>query len=157
MAVGPVVMFSIPLPIITAALAAALAGAGAWTAQGWRMGERIQAMQAQAALAAHKQLEQAHAETLRLQAQADAAARQHAARAAKMANDVNASRSAADGLRNDLAAMLMSGNTCTANNHETISGLLAECGQRYSSMAAEADKRASEVILLLEAWPSSKP
>lgn len=147
----------IPLPIIAAVLAAAVAGAGAWTVQGWRMGEQMARLKTEYATQQAQALEKAHAETIRLQAQADAAARQHAARAAKMANDVNASRSAADGLRNDLAAMLMSGNTCTANNHETISGLLAECGQRYSSMAAEADKRASEVILLLEAWPSSKP
>ena len=72
-----------------AALAsAALAAAAAWGVQGWRMDARLAALQTQYATQQAQAVEKAHAETIRLQTQADAAARQHAARAAALAHDL---------------------------------------------------------------------
>jgi len=153
-------MFSIPLPIITAALAAAVAGAGAWTAQGWRMGERIQAMQAQAALAAHKQLEQAHAETLRLQAQADAAARQHAARAAALANDAAGVRVALTSLSDaaDAALHAAQGSHNACIDRATAFGIVFEqCTGRLESVAGHADALSNDRQALIDAWPVESP
>jgi hypothetical protein len=56
-------------------------------------------------------------------------------------------------LRMELAALLMSENPRTSSDYETVNRLFAECSGRYGDMAAEADKRSSEVILLLESWP----
>ena len=143
----------IPLPIIAALVAGAIGAAGAWTFQAARYGEQIATMQRDQALAAHKQLEQAHAQTIALQAKADTAAKQHAARASTLANAAALAGSELDGLRGDLAALRESVNTVTPGDQSAISGLLAECARKYQGMAAEADKRSSEVILLLDAWP----
>jgi hypothetical protein len=140
-----------------AALGAACAW-GAWSVQGWRMGEQLSQLKTEYATAQARAVERAHSETIKLQANADKAARASAARQAKMADDADSARSAADRLRVELAAaLLMPGNTCTSSHTETVSELLAQCGKSYSDMAAEADKRSSEVIQLLDAWPSAKP
>lgn len=139
----------IPLPIIAAVLSAVIGAAGAWTVQGWR----IESVRAEYATKQFQALEKAHAETILLQGKADKAAADHAARASKMADAASRARATASGLRGDLAALLMSYSSEPSADYKTVSGLLAECGERYTSMAGEADKRASEVILLLEAWP----
>lgn len=147
----------IPLPIIAALVAGAIGAAGAWTFQASRYGEQIATMQRDQAIAAHKQLEQAHAQTIALQAKADTAAKQHAARSSALANAAALATTELDGLRGDLETLRGSGDSISTSDYTTLAGLFAECGQRYTSMAAEADKRSSEVILLLDAWPTSAP
>jgi len=143
-----------------AALAAAAAWGG-WAVQGWRMGERIQAMQAQAALAAHKQLEQAHAETLRLQAQADAAARQHAARAAALAHDAAGVRTALVSLSDAADAALHAAKSTHAACIDRATAfriVFEQCTGRLESVAGHADALRNDRQALIDAWPvQSKP
>jgi hypothetical protein len=143
----------IPLPIIGALVAGAVGFGAAWQWQANCYGSQIAELKTEYATQQAKAVEKAHAETIRLQEKTESAAKQHAARASKMAHDIDGAKSVADRLRLELAALLMSENPRTASDYETINRLLAECSGRYGDMAAEADKRSSEVILLLESWP----
>jgi hypothetical protein len=142
------------LTLISSAIAAAIAFSAAWQLQSARLSD----LRTEYATAQFQALEKAHAQTIELQAKADTAARNHAARATTLANAAALATSELDGLRGDLATLRGSGDSISTSDFTTLAGLFAECGQRYTSMAAEADKRSSEVILLLDAWPvQSKP
>lgn len=139
------------------AIVAALAAVAAWTVQGWRIDAQLSQLKTEYATAQVAALEQAHAQTIALQAKADTAAKQHAARSSALANAAALATTELDGLRGDLETLRGSGDSISTSDYTTLAGLFAECGQRYTSMAAEADKRSSEVILLLDAWPTSAP
>ena len=68
-----------------------------------------------------------------------------------------AARSAADWLRDDLAALRerVSADTVEACHRYvgTLSDVLAECSERYSTVAGVADQCVSDVQTLTEAWP----
>ena len=151
----------IPLPIIAALVAGAIGAAGAWNFQAARYGEQIATMQRDQALAANKQLEQAHAQTIALQAKADTAAKQHATRASKMANDVAGVRSALVSLSDAADGALRAANdshgACMANA-STLRVVFGECTQRRNEVAANAQGHLIDKQALTEAWPvQSKP
>lgn len=71
--------------------------------------------------------------------------------------DVAAAQSASRGLRDDLAALRdrLSADTVEACRRYvgTLSDVLAECSDRYSTVAGVADQCVSDVQTLSEAWP----
>lgn len=129
---------------------------GGWTAQGWRLNERIASLQTEYATAQVRAVEIAHAETIRLQAQADKAAKQSAARQAKMADDVRRSDTAL-GLLHDAAASAISSaqesHASCKSNAAALSAVSAECGDALHSMGRDAQGWLNESIMLREAWP----
>ena len=140
-----------------AALAgAALAFAGAWQVQGWRMDAQLSQLKTEYAKAQVAAVEKAHAETIRLQAQADKAAKQQAARASALADDARRSSDAL-GLLHDAANTAI---TAAQDSHSacqrvaaTSTELLQQCSHEYRSVATEADKWVNESMMLREAWP----
>ena len=148
--------------IMAGSLALASAWAG-WTIQGIRMSEQIAQIQTEYATQQAKAVERAHAETIRLQAQADEASRKHAARSAALAHDVDSARSAVERLRVQLAATTTADNkampsdSSTAPNPYTTadSELLIDCAGRYQRVSEKADGHAADALMLLQAWPRS--
>jgi len=140
----------------TAAVAAAFAAG--WTAQGWRADAALAQLRTEYATAQHRALETAHANTLRLQDTADAAARQQAARTQTLARAADALRAERDGLRHDLAtaASLRVPSTAPAASPDHAAAaaeLLAECAGAVADLAIKADGHASDARALSEAWP----
>lgn len=78
-------------------------------------------------------------------------------REAKLRKDLAAAQSAARGLRDDLAALRerVSADSVEACRRYvgTLSDVLAECSERYSTVAGVADQCVSDVQTLNEAWP----
>jgi hypothetical protein len=65
------------------------------------------------------------------------------------------------GLRDTLAAISRGVPSATADalgkSVATLSAVLAECSGRYQSLAEKADRHASDVKTLQEAWPQNAP
>lgn len=145
-----------PTAIMAVSLAASAAFAG-WTVQGWRMETRLAEVRTEYANAQVRAVEKANAETIRLQAQADAAAKQHAARSAKMAHDAARARSERDGLRDELAAsrvQLPDASCASVREYSaTLSTVLGRCTDRLERMAEAASGHAIDSLNLQEAWP----
>ena len=77
-----------------------------------------------------------------------------AAQVSKRAADT--ARAESRSLRDDLtAAQRLSSDSLAACNQysTTVGGLLDNCGERYSGMAATAQNHANDVKTLLDAWP----
>ena len=144
--------------IAAALLGAAIAATSAWNIQGWRLGGQISAIQAQYA-------------TERAQAQADARAAQividtkyqealNEARTRENAlrRDRDAARAESDGLReqlSDAARRIADAPPAAVRLYATTtSELLAECADRYTKLAAEADRHSESVRTLIDAWPT---
>ena len=143
---------------VAALVSAAMAAAAAWGVQGWRMDARLAALQTQYATQQAQAVEKAHAETIRLQTQADAAARQHAARAAALAHDLRRT-DAAVGLLHDaanaaIAAAQTSHSTCQRVAAASTTAL-EQCSGKYRDVAAAADAASAEAVMLRQAWPTS--
>lgn len=128
----------------------------AWTVQGWRMDAKLAEVRTEYATAQARAVERAHSETIRLQAQADAAAKQHAARQAKMAHDVKRSDTAL-GLLHDAAASAISAakdsHAACQSNVAALSVVSTECGSAVNSLARDAQGWLNESVMLREAWP----
>jgi hypothetical protein len=146
----------IPLPIIAAVAAAAIAAASAWTVQGWRMGEQLAALKTEYATAQHKALEAAHATTIALQAKADNAQKLHAARAATLANDAAGVRSALVSLSDAADGALRVANNSHAaciDRAAAFASVFDQCSKRIGSLAQDADAINNDRQALIEAWP----
>lgn len=152
---------SLSLLIATGA-AVSLAAAASFVTYQWQANKyerRLSDLRTQYATAQHQALEKAHAQTIRLQATADTAARAAAARASTLAHAVAAVRTERDGLRDDLAAVApavcLPGNTgpATVDHTAAIAELLGQCADRLSDMAGKAQGHADDAVTLLEAWP----
>jgi hypothetical protein len=144
---------------VAAALAgAAIAGAGAWSVQGWRMGEQIASLKTEYATAQARAMEKAHADTIKLQAQADKAAEQHAARQTALANDAAGARDDLGRLRDTIAN---TAPVCVSSDSQASPGvhtdpareLFAQCAGTLADLAKAADGHAADKLMLLEAWP----
>lgn len=135
---------------------AALAAVAAWNVQGWRMDAQLQTLKTEYATAQAAAVEKAHAETIRLQAQADKAAKQHAARAAALADDARRSADAL-GLLHDAANTAITAAEASHSACQRVAAtgteLLQQCSREYRSVAEEADKWVNESVTLREAWP----
>ena len=78
-------------------------------------------------------------------------------REARLKRDAANAQSAVVGLRNDLSALRSRLATSTEASclaaADSIGGLLAQCAEDYRAMAEVADRHASDVQTLIEAWP----
>ena len=91
-----------------------------------------------------------------LKAQNEAKIREAALRGAAAA-----AATQSDGLRDDLTAERLRydqlSRDAVVERAAAISNVLADCSRRYQGMAAIADRHASDVKTLIEAWPKSPP
>lgn len=139
-------------------LIAALVGAViAAKVQDWRMDAQLSQLKTEYATAQAQAVEKAHAETIRLQSQADKAAKQHAARASALADDLRRSGVERDGLRDELATarVQLSGASCASvrEHAATINELFGECAASVEGLAGKAQGHAIDALKLIEAWP----
>lgn len=142
--------------LISALVSGAMFAFAAWNVQDWRMDAQLSQLKTEYATAQAAAVEKAHAETIRLQAQADKAAKQHAARAAALADDARRSSDAL-GLLHDAAntAITAAQASHSACQRVTATGteLLQQCSREYRSVAAEADGWVNRAVNLQDAWP----
>lgn len=147
------------------AAALAVGAALAWGAQGWRMGAQVQAGKT-----AIESLQRAHAEsltratasalnaTIAWQKAKDDAIEAAQQRAKTQAASAAAARRERDSLRNTIAAASLrlpdaTPSACTEYG-SAVSGLLDQCSAAYQELARSCDGHASDVRLMLEAWPT---
>jgi hypothetical protein len=92
-----------------------------------------------------------------LQAKVSKAQDDAKSRETKLAADAAGARTAANGLRDDLAAIRASVPSLTrdaVNRYaDTASVVFQECADRYSELAAKADAINSDRQTLIDAWP----
>lgn len=148
-------------PYIAAFFGAVAVGFGmAWQIQGLRLDDlenefsayknsvEQQAIEARRAAMDKEQFWRQEVENARINAQA---------REAALRRDVAAAQSAAGGLRNDLAAartQLSAASVETCRSYAgTLDGVLAECSERYITVAGIADQCTSDLQTVSEAWP----
>jgi hypothetical protein len=147
----------IPLPLISALIAGAISGAGVWTYQANKYDAQIATIQRDQTIAAHKQLEIAHAQTIALQTKADTAARKHASRSTALANAVRAAGVERDRLRDELskASVQLPDASCTSvrQHAATLSDVFGECAAEIERVAGPASGHAADSLMLQEAWP----
>jgi hypothetical protein len=145
-----------------AALAgAALAFAGAWQVQGWRMDAQLSQLKTEYATAQARAVEKAHAETIRLQTAKDDAERLAAKRQSDLARAAAAVRVERDGLRDELAAarVQLPDASCTSVRQyaATLSAVFGECSAEIEGLAGPAGGHASDSLKLQEGWPTQQP
>jgi hypothetical protein len=148
-------------------IAAAAAALAAWLVQDWRLGEQIAQLQTaaaeQRAQAAEDLTEQVrhvlkaersqHARV----AQAERAAR---AREVLLRDAAAAARAERDSVRDASAAAVRTAQESAAACPERAAALGAvfdQCTARYEALAQRADRHASDVRTLIEAWPADVP
>lgn len=150
--------------VAAALLAAIIAATGAWTAQSWRMGAQVQASQA-----ALESLKREHAEsltrasgsalnaTIAWQKVKDDAIDRAQQRAKAQAHSADIARRERDSLRNTIAAASLrlpdATHAACIEYGATAGGLLGQCAAQHQELARQCDGHASDVRLMLEAWP----
>ena len=149
-------MITLPVTLITHGIVAVAAAAGAWVWQANSYEAKLAAVQTEYAQAQARAVEQAHAETLRYQQQADTAAKNAAKRVRAAAADAAVLRDSLDRLRDAAdTALRESGDSiaaCTAHG-ATITELFGQCASRYGEVAGAADGWVNESLTLREGWP----
>ena len=148
------------------AAALAVGAALAWGAQGWRLGAQVQSGQA-----ALETLKREHAEsltratasalnaTLKWQKVKDDAIDRAQQRAKSQAASAAAARTERDSLRHALAAASRrlpdATHAACADYGAAVGGLLDQCAAQHQELARQCDGHASDVRLMLEAWPGA--
>lgn len=135
---------------------AALAAVGAWTVQGWRMDAQLSQLKTEYATAQAQAVEKAHAETIRLQSQKDAAERLARARQSDLARDAAGARDDLERVRNaSTEALLLSGHSHAAciDRATALKDVFDQCSGAFTGLAATADRLNSDRQTLTDAWP----
>ena len=149
----------IPLPLLTALVAAFLSGAGIWFVQDWRYGEQIAGLKLEHAEAVASSAKTALKLTEHYQGNADAAIKKAEARAAQNKRDADRLRAELDGLRGDLADVPGRIRSATREAVDQYAAaattVFGECAARYSELAVSATGHASDVKTLMDAWPTT--
>lgn len=144
--------------IVATAITAASFGAG-WRVQSWRADAQIASVKSEYLKRDFKALENAHADTIRLQETKDEAERRHASRAADLRKSVAATAVIADGLRNDLAtarAAMPDASCSSIRLHAaTLGAVFGECAAEVGRVAGQADGHSIDALKLLESWPKN--
>ena len=147
----------IPLPLLTALVAAFLSGAGIWFVQDWRYGEQIALLKLEHAEAVASSAKSALKLTEHYRENADAAVKKAEARAAQNKRDADRLRDELDGLRGDLADVpdrIRSATREAVDQYAAAATVVFDhCARRYSDMAQAAAGHASDVQTLMDAWP----
>lgn len=152
--------------VAAALLSAAIAATSTWHVQGWRMGAQVQTDKT-----ALETLRREHAEsltratasalnaTIQWQKVKDDAIESAQQRAKTQAANAAAARRDADGLRNTLAAASLrlpdATHAACTEYAAAVGGLLDQCGRAYQELAEQADGHASDVRVMLDAWPGA--
>ena len=149
----------IPLPVIFAIVSAVAGASGSYFWQEARYGKQIADIHSTHALAFAQAQKDAHDTTIRLQAAKDAAVAAAKVRLSSLAADLARTRSAADGLRNDLStasAALPDATPSTVIEYASaLATVSAECGDAIVEMAGNAEGHRIDALKLLEAWPGA--
>lgn len=145
----------LPLPYIAAgALAVGLLTG--WTANGWRLNAKIDAMVLEHTQALQVATEKAAKETARMQGEKDAALRKAAEQVQRNVAAAAAARDERDRLRDDLTtgrfAMSNATNASLVEYATTLSSLFEQCTREYLVMAEKADGHAADAQGLFSAW-----
>ena len=152
-------MITPPITIITHGIVAVAAAAGAWVWQANSYEAKLAAVQTEYAQAQVRAVEIAHADTIRLQAQADDAQAKAAVRARSAAADAAVLRGAVERLRlATTSTMPPSTDTgaTTGNDGSAARVVSAECADALATMAGNADGWRIEAMTLREAWPTQE-
>lgn len=138
--------------LITAAVAAVLAGGAAWQVQDWRYSKKVSDMERAHAVA----LQQAEAEARQreqlMQRENERISHEASKREQRLAANSAAARSTVNGLRDDIARLnarpAPADPVAAANAGEasTARELLGACAAEHTSMAGEADQLRDQVI-----------
>ena len=143
----------------TAIVAGALAFGAGWQTQEWRYGKQIAGIQAQHATALASANQKALDDTIKMQRTKDDAIKAAEQRAKTQAANAANARADADRLRAQLdgvPARLASATDGAVRDFANVaSDVLGACIREYQGVAAEAEQHASNVRLLIEAWPKS--
>lgn len=149
------------IPIVFAAVAALAGFTGAWQIQAMRHDAAMATIKTEYLKRDFKALENAHADTTRLQTRKDEAERKARARQIALAGDLARVRDVADGLRGELNAtrVRLPDAACDAVRRYGVAAsvVIGECSARLVEVAGQADRAAGEVMLLKDAWPRSAP
>ena len=143
----------------TAIVAGALAFGAGWQTQELRYGKQIADMQVQHATALASANQKALDDTVKMQRTKDEAIKAAEQRAKTQAANAANARADADRLRAQLdgvPARLASATDGAVRDFANVaSDVLGACIREYQGVAAEAEQHASNVRLLIEAWPKS--
>lgn len=139
-------------------LGAVIAATSAWKVQAWRYDTQIAKINQD-----HAEQDAERSSAVLKQAEiyrrnADDAVQKAEARASGNKRDADRARRELDGLRSDLAqvpARIQSATREAVDQYAaTATVVFEQCASRYSGLAQEADGHASDVGLLMDAWPS---
>ena len=146
-----------PSPVIIIyAVSIAVAAAGGWTMNGWRLNSKIDRMVAEHSQAMAQAGQNAMLEAARLQKLKDEALNEANRIAQQNAKAAAAARSELDRLRRQLAnANDLSTATCpsTRDYAATLATVFGECATRIGELAEKADGHAVDSATLNGAWP----
>lgn len=127
-----------------------------WTANGWRLNSKIDAMVLEHTQAVQVATEQAAAKTQQMQEEKDAALRKAVEIVRRNVVDAAAARDERDRLRDDLVAsrnaFAEATDTSLAEYTTTLSVVFEQCTKEYSELAAKADGHATDAQSLFDAW-----
>lgn len=138
-------------------LGAAIAAVGAWQIQNWRYGEQIAVMKKDASEATTKAVKAAMDKMQVDQKRKDDAIAEANKRANYNAAAATRARSAADSLRDELAAARADLSNATesarAKYAATVETVLGECSRELAEMGRLADGHANDAKTLIDSWP----
>lgn len=139
--------------VAAALVGAALAATGTWQVQEWRAQKKELA---QTKLVV-RQLENAHAETIKLQSRVDSAQQAATLRERRLAADRSRLVALNNGLRDELAAArsVMPDATCDSLRQyaTTLSSVYGSCRERLVEMGLHAQGHAIDSQKLIDGWP----
>lgn len=143
--------------VATGLASAAIAAVGAWKIQNWRYGEQIAVMKKEASEATTKAVKAAMDKMQVDQKRKDDAIAEANKRANYNAAAATRARSAADSLRDELAAARTDLSNATesarAKYAAAVETVLGECSRELAEMGRLADGHSSDALMLKEAWP----
>jgi hypothetical protein len=145
---------------IVLSIAVAVSFGSGWVGNGWRLAEQASAIALEQSKGSFRALENAHAETIRIQevtneavtkAQDQARSNALAARAAGFERD-----RLRDDLANNRAALAGATPSSVAAYAETLGNVFEQCTREYLEVAAAADAHALDTDTLFTAWKAIK-
>jgi len=149
-------MGTIKITAIAVAISAALAGAAGWTANGWRMGSKIDRLKTEHAEA----VAIANAEALARYAVLERQKQEALDEAAPFSHDnqtaAAGARDRANRMREQIATaerLSASSDSSLAEYAATLGTVLGECIQEAGRLAEKADGHALDARTLRQAWP----
>jgi hypothetical protein len=150
-------MLNIQTTLIAAAVTAAVTGFGVWRYQGYKYEAQIAEIRLEQAVDLAKQSHLALEDFTEMQRIKDDAITQAEHRAQTNAKAAARANAGADRLRSDLAkasARIQSATReAVAQYAATVTDVFGQCVRRYRSLAEKATGHASDVQLMLDAWP----